>query len=106
MTTTEAQAVDEATDDAAPAGSLLPVLRVIPPEAYENPTWKGLAYFARDLAFYAACVAALVTFSNPLIVIPLWGAISLATIALFVIGHDCAHQALFKSRRRRDLNSA
>jgi omega-6 fatty acid desaturase (delta-12 desaturase) len=107
MTTTEAAAMEgdsgAAADDAAPAGSLLPVLRAIPPEAYENPTWKGLAYFARDLAFYGVCVAALVTFSHPLLVVPLWGAISLATIALFVVGHDCAHQALFKSRRLNNL---
>ena len=34
------------------AGSLLPVIRVIPKSAYENPTWKGLAFFARDLVFY------------------------------------------------------
>jgi omega-6 fatty acid desaturase (delta-12 desaturase) len=98
MTTT----VDTAPDDAAPAGSLLPVLRVIPPEAYENPTWKGLAYFARDAALYAACIVGLIAFSNPLIVLPLWFGVGLTVIALFVIGHDCAHQALFKSRRIND----
>ncbi|MEY2569107.1 MAG: hypothetical protein QOE35_3636 [Actinomycetota bacterium] len=88
--------------ESAPAGSLLPVLRVIPPEAYENPTWKGLAYFARDVVLYGLCVAALVAFSNPLVVVALWFATGLTMTALFVVGHDCAHQALFKSRRLND----
>ena len=86
----------------APAGSLLPVLRVIPPEAYDNPTWKGLAYFARDALLYAVAVAGLIVFSNPLIVAPLWILAGLSVIGLFVVGHDCAHQALFKSRRLND----
>ena len=94
MTTTSVETTDE-----APAGSLLPVLRVIPPEAYENPTWKGLAYFARDLALYGVCLAALITWSHPLAVVPLWFATGLVMTGLFVIAHDCAHQALFTSRR-------
>lgn len=99
MTTTTTD-VDPGAD--APAGSLLPVLRVIPPEAYDNPTWKGLAYFVRDVAMYAAVVAGLVVFSNPLIVLGLWVLSGLTITALFVIAHDCAHQALFKSRRLND----
>lgn len=83
-------------------GSLLPVIRVIPASAYENPTWKGLAYFGRDLLVYAAVVAGLFLFDHPLIVVPLWVLSSLAISALFIVGHDSAHEALFKSRR---LNS-
>ena len=92
-------------DDAGdtPAGSLLPVIRVIPPEAYENPTWKGLAYFGRDLLIYGACVAALITWSNPLVVALLWFVTGLAMTGLFVVGHDCAHQALFRHRWLNDL---
>ncbi|MDQ1373999.1 MAG: hypothetical protein QOJ09_1337 [Actinomycetota bacterium] len=101
MTTTPAVEIEE-TEGSAPAGSLLPVLRVIPPEAYENPTWKGMAYFARDVVLYGACVAALVAFSNPLIVLAVWFATGLTMTSLFVVGHDCAHQALFKSRRLND----
>jgi omega-6 fatty acid desaturase (delta-12 desaturase) len=91
------------TTDEAPAGSLLPVLRVIPPEAYDNPTWKGLAYFARDVVLYALCVAGLLLVSHPLAVLGLWFVTGLVMTGLFVIGHDCAHQALFKSRRLNDL---
>jgi omega-6 fatty acid desaturase (delta-12 desaturase) len=80
-------------------GSLLPVLRVIPPEAYDNPTWRGLAYLARDTAFYAAAVVGLVLVDHPLLVLPLWILAALSISALFIVGHDAAHEALFRSRR-------
>jgi omega-6 fatty acid desaturase (delta-12 desaturase) len=80
-------------------GSLHPVLAVIPDECYERPTWKGLAYVGRDLVFYAIAVGLLLAFSNPLIVIPLWVFAALAISALFIVGHDAAHNALFESKR-------
>ena len=83
-------------------GSLLPVLRVIPAEAYDNPTWRGLAYLARDLAFYTVAVVGLVLVDHPLALVPLWILAALAVSALFIVGHDAAHEALFRSRR---LNS-
>jgi omega-6 fatty acid desaturase (delta-12 desaturase) len=83
-------------------GSLLPVIREIPPEAYENPTWRGLAYLGRDLAFYAVAVAGLLVFDHPLVVVALWVLAGLSIAALFIVGHDAAHEALFRSRR---LNS-
>lgn len=98
----------EATDRDAGAsavdekGSLLPVLRVIPPEAYENPAWKGLFYFGRDLVIYGAVVTALILFGNPLIVIPLWVISAVVISSLFIVGHDSAHEALFAHKR---LNS-
>jgi omega-6 fatty acid desaturase (delta-12 desaturase) len=84
------------------AGSLLPVLRVIPAEAYENPAWKGLAYFGRDVAIYLAALAGLFFFDNLLVVLALWVVMALVISALFVVGHDAAHEALFPSKR---LNS-
>lgn len=80
-------------------GSLQHVLDVIPPEAYERPTWKGLAYFARDVAVYAVAVTLLIVVDNPIAVVALWIFASLAISALFVVGHDAAHGALFGSRR-------
>ena len=91
-----------ATRPESPTGSLRPVLAAIPPEAYDNPTWKGLAYFGRDLLIYGACVAALIHWSNPLIVVPVWMIAILAVSALFVVGHDSAHQALFHHRWLND----
>lgn len=83
-------------------GSLLPVIRTIPKSAYDNPTWKGLAYFARDTVMYVAIVAGLILFDNPIITVVLWFFAALVVSGLFIIGHDAAHEALFKSRR---LNS-
>ena len=85
------------------AGSLRPVLDIIPAEAYENPTWKGMAYLARDVVMYAALVVALIVFSNPLVVVPLWVGMALVISGLFVIGHDAGHQALFASKRLNDI---
>jgi omega-6 fatty acid desaturase (delta-12 desaturase) len=80
-------------------GSLQRVLDVIPAEAYERPTWKGLAYLARDVVFYGLAVALLITTTNPLLVVAGWLLASLSIAALFVIGHDAAHGSLFESRR-------
>ena len=92
----------EAGDATEKAGSLLPVIRIIPSTAYDNPTWKGLAYLARDLVAYALVVWALVATDNPFFLVGLWVLASLCVAGLFIIGHDAAHEALFKSRR---LNS-
>jgi omega-6 fatty acid desaturase (delta-12 desaturase) len=92
----------DARDDKDKAGSLLPVIRVIPKSAYDNPTWKGLAYFFRDLAFYGLVLWGLTATDNLLLLVPLWILSALVISALFIIGHDAAHEALFKSRR---LNS-
>lgn len=83
----------------AKAGSLKPVLEVIPEAAYHRPTWKGLAYFGRDLAFYGVLVALLIVVDNPLLLIPLWVAASVVISGLFIVGHDAAHGALFDSKR-------
>lgn len=96
---TPSTAADEGRDK---KGSLLPVLRVIPAEAYENPTAKGLLYFARDAVIYLAALAGLFYFDNLLVVVALWLVMGLVISGLFVIGHDAAHEALFKSKR---LNS-
>ena len=80
-------------------GSLRPVLDGIPPEAYDNPTGKGLAYFARDLVLYGVAMWGLFTFANPLIVAPFLVLAALTVSGLFIIGHVAAHGALFKSER-------
>jgi len=106
---TDADGSPDATDSDATEGrgrdkpgSLLPVIRIIPAEAYDNPTWKGMAYFGRDVVVYVAVLAGLFLFDHPLVVVPLWILSSLIISALFIVGHDAAHEALFKSKR---LNS-
>ncbi len=80
-------------------GSLKPVLDVIPPEAYNNPTWKGLAYFSRDLVMYGLIIAGLIVIDNPFAVIALWVLSAMVISGLFIVAHDAAHGALFSSKR-------
>jgi omega-6 fatty acid desaturase (delta-12 desaturase) len=81
------------------APGLKTVVAALPPDCYDSPTWKGLAYFARDLAIYAGTVAALVPTDNVLLLPFLWVLGGLAIGGLFVLGHDAAHGALFRSKR-------
>ncbi len=75
------------------------VIEILPDHVYENPTSLGLLYFARDVALYGALVALLVAVDSPLLLVPLWIVTALAISALFIIGHDAAHGALFSSKR-------
>jgi omega-6 fatty acid desaturase (delta-12 desaturase) len=79
--------------------SLAPVIEILPAECYDNPTWKGLAYVARDLAVYAAVLLGLFYADRWWLLIPLWLLSGLVVSALFILGHDAAHGALFRSRR-------
>jgi len=88
----------------APAnGSLKPVIDLIPDAAYENPTWKGLAYFGRDLLVYGLVVWGLIVVTNPFGIVALEVLAALAVTALFVVAHDSAHGALFSSKRMNSL---
>ena len=80
-------------------GSLKPVLDIIPAEAYDNPTWKGLAYFGRDLVMYGLIIAGLIFLNNPFAVIALWVLSAMVISGLFIVAHDAAHGALFSSKR-------
>jgi omega-6 fatty acid desaturase (delta-12 desaturase) len=80
-------------------GSLKPVIDVIPAAAYDNPTWKGLAYFGRDLVVYALVVTGLLLFNNPFATIALWVLSGMVISGLFIVAHDAAHGALFSSKR-------
>ena len=60
------------TPSEAPSnGSLKPVIDIIPDAAYDNPTWKGLAYFGRDLVVYGLVVWGLIVVTNPFAILAL-----------------------------------
>ncbi len=84
-----------ATEDVRTLSS---VIEVIPESCYENPTWKGLLYVARDLGIYATTLTALFWADEWWLVLPLWVLAALAVTGLFILAHDAAHGALFKSR--------
>ncbi len=79
--------------------SLASVIEIIPARCYENPTWKGLAYFGRAIALHAGVLVALAATDSPWLLLPLWVLSGLSVSGLFIIGHDAAHGALFKSER-------
>ena len=85
------------------AGSLKPVIDILPDSVYENPTWKGLFYFGRDLGVYGLLLWALVEVSNVFAVIGIEIIMAFVVSALFIVGHDSAHGALFKSKRLNSL---
>jgi acyl-lipid omega-6 desaturase (Delta-12 desaturase) len=85
--------------DAEAGPNIAQVIEILPDRVYENPTALGLAYFARDLLLYGAVVTALIFSDHALLLLPLWVLAALVISALFIVGHDCAHGALFQSKR-------
>jgi len=95
--------IGEEESSSGRGGSLKPVLEVLPKSVYENPTWKGLGYFARDLVFYLGVVTALIFVSNVFAALALDALATMFVVALFIVGHDSAHGALFKSKRMNSI---
>ena len=83
----------------APPTTLKPVIDVLPDSVYDNPTWRGMTYFLRDAAMYLALLVVLVLVSNVFAVIAIEVVMALVVSGLFVVGHDAAHGALFKTKR-------
>ncbi|MCB1137285.1 MAG: fatty acid desaturase [Leptospiraceae bacterium] len=71
----------------------------IPASAYANPTLPGLLYFFRDIIVFVAIFSLLYVAESWYFLLPLWLLAALSISSLFVIGHDAAHGALFKSKR-------
>jgi len=84
-------------------GSLKQVIDAIPASAYANPTWKGLGYFLRDASIYLGMIALLVFVTNPLLDLPIEIVLIFSVTALFVVGHDSAHGALFNTKRKNSF---
>jgi omega-6 fatty acid desaturase (delta-12 desaturase) len=103
MTKTAAPDLEELQAPAPRSGSLKPVLDILPKSVYENPTWKGLAYFLRDLVLYLGLVAALIFVPNVPAALALAAAAGVFVAALFIVGHDSAHGALFKTKRMKSI---
>jgi acyl-lipid omega-6 desaturase (Delta-12 desaturase) len=102
-TKTAVESMEEGVSPPPRSGSLKPVLDVIPKSVYENPTWKGMSYFARDLVIYLGLITGLILVSNVPGALALDAAAAVLVSALFIVGHDAAHGALFKSKRMNSL---
>jgi len=100
---TRSDVVGAAADASPRPTGLRPVMAVIPSHCYDRSTARGLGILARDLILYGAALVGLVLFDGVIVTIALWLVAGLAVAALFVVGHDAAHVALFDSVR---LNAA
>ena len=85
-------------DHASPTG-LKHVIDIIPDRCYRRSNTRGLALIVRDFVVYGLALWGLASTNNILFLLPLWLLAGAATAALFVIGHDAAHEALFDSKR-------
>ena len=79
--------------------SLREVIAEIPSSCYERSTSRGLWVSARDIVMHAGVVFALIAVHAWWAVLALWLVSGFTTSALFVLGHDAAHEALFDSKR-------
>ncbi len=89
---------DEAPPAAGPRARVAQLGNAIPTSCYDNPTSLGLAIFARDAAIYFAALALLIQTTSLCWAVVGWIVAANAISALFVLGHDAAHGALFRSR--------
>ena len=95
------KAPDESPELGQPK-TLKHTISIIPKCCYKNPAWKGIAYTVRDASLYFAIAALLMLTDNILLLIPLWVLCSLSVSALFILGHDASHGALFRNKRIGD----
>jgi omega-6 fatty acid desaturase (delta-12 desaturase) len=63
-----------------------------------SPLWKGVFYFARDILLFGLFSSLILLTNNLYLLFPLWILQGLSILALFQLGHDIAHGALFKNR--------
>lgn len=78
----------------------LPAVRdTISAESLQNPAWKGLLYFFRDIIVFGLIMLAITQTDNLLLLAGLWFLAGLSISSLFITGHDAAHGALFKNSR-------
>ena len=94
--------VSEPTMNTEPS-TLLDVIKIIPEDCYDNPTFKGMSYVVRSFALYFAVIAALLSTNTWWLVVPLILVAGAMVSGLFVIGHDASHGALFKSAKLNRL---
>ena len=93
----EAEAFVTQTVDGQPV-RLSDAVRAIPAECRERPTARGLRVLAWDVGMYAVALALLWS-DEPWRLVAGWSLAGVAIAALFVLGHDAAHGALFTSPR-------
>lgn len=101
--TATALLTDAPSSPAPGPASLREVIDRIPESCYERSTARGLWLVGRDWVLHLAVLAALVAVDAWWAVLLLWVVAGFTNSALFVLGHDAAHEALFDNRRLNEL---
>lgn len=68
-------------------------------DVFDNPTWKGLYYFVKDVILFGIIFTVLWNVNEWYFVLPLWILAGFSISSLFIIGHDACHGALFKNEK-------
>lgn len=82
-----------------PKETLGSVREILSDKSFENPTYLGILYFLRDLAIFSGVMVLLWNTETWYYLPILWFCSGLLIASLFIVGHDAAHGALFKSER-------
>ncbi|MCP5030063.1 MAG: hypothetical protein GY929_27660 [Actinomycetia bacterium] len=78
------------------------VIKVVPAHCRQSSPARSWALVCRNVVLWLATLVGLAFTDTWWLVIPLWMLAGLAVSAMFVIGHDAAHQALFPDRPTND----
>ncbi|MEM7179554.1 MAG: fatty acid desaturase [Spirochaetota bacterium] len=79
--------------------TLRSVREVLSDEVFKNPNFRGIYYFVQSMFVYILSLVILQQVESIYLLLPAWLFAGVAISGLFVIGHDCAHGALFRSER-------
>ncbi|TGL73864.1 fatty acid desaturase [Leptospira yasudae] len=82
----------------SPKETLGSVRETLSDGTFANPAYKGIGYFLRDLFFFGVAITLLWHIDTWYLLPFLWFFAGMTIAALFVVGHDCAHEALFENR--------
>ena len=89
-----------AVEEVESGPTITDVIDKLPEHVYENPTRARPALLrARRRDLRRAWSRCSCTVDSSLLLVPLWVLTALSISALFIIGHDAAHGALFSSKR-------
>ncbi|PJZ69091.1 fatty acid desaturase [Leptospira perolatii] len=82
-----------------PRETLSSVREILSEGTFDNPTYLGVLYFLRDIGFFIVSMVLLWKIDTWYLLPFLWFFAGVTIAALFVVGHDAAHGALFKNEK-------
>ena len=96
---TVSEVTNIAKDSSKKRATLSDIRSYLSPETFENPNWKGIGLFLMNLTFFSIVMVSLYYAKSWYLIVLLEVLAGLTISGLFIIGHDAAHGALFKSEK-------